>query len=323
MTVNRRAVLLLPLMGLETVRAQAAKVRLVGYLSLAPPGIGLRAFRSALQALGYVESHNLRLLTRSADGHTDRLDEHVAGLLAHKVDVLVVVSTATAVAAHKATTTTPIVFVSVIDPLKVGLVASLARPGGNITGIAGWVGNAGFAGKWIELLKEAAPEITRVAVLSNAANPQTAQQLSEIEVAGRALQLRLELLDAGNPAALERALGDTVARGAQGLLVAGDPFFSVQQARITRFAASRRLPAVYFFRSFVEAGGLMSYGAHQEDSYRRAAAYVDRILKGERPADLPVELPARFELVINRRAARDIGLALPAALLMRADDVIE
>jgi len=295
----------------------------IGYVSLASVASSFQAFRQGLQELAYVEGKNVTVEARFAEGRAERLPEFVAELIRLKVDVLVVVSTATALAAKRATTTVPIVFVSVIDPVAPGLVASLARPGGNITGVAGWVGGAGFAGKWMELLKEAVPHVSHVAVLSNSANPQTARQLQEIQVAARTLKVKVDLLDAGNATNLDKAFAAIGARGAQGIIVAGDPFFTANRTRLIEFATSKRLPAVYFYKLFADAGGLITYGANLEDSHRRAATYVDKILKGAKPADLPVEQPTTFELAINLKAAKALGLTIPQALLLRADRVIE
>jgi putative ABC transport system substrate-binding protein len=322
------AVIVLLLAGPLTTRAQqAAKVYRIGYVShplpVSPEPPTLRAFRNGLRELGYVEGKNVIVETRSSEGREERLPELVADLIRLKVDVLVVGGTSSTLAAKRATTTIPILFASVVDPVAPGIVASLARPGGNITGITFWVGGVGFAGKWVELLKEAAPHVSHVAVLSNSANPQSASQVQEIQAAARTLKLKVDLLDAGNATNLDQALAAIGASGAQGIVVAGDPFFTANRGKLVEFAASKRLPAVYFFKLFTDAGGLMSYGASIEDSYRRAATYVDKILKGAKPADLPVEQPTKFALVINLKAAKALGLAIPHTLLLRADHVIE
>ncbi len=242
-------------------------------------------------------------------------------MLRLKVDVLVCGSTLTALAAKKATTTVPIVFASVFDPVASGIVASLGRPGGNITGAAIGVGE-GFAGKWVELLKEAVPSVSHVAALTNPANPASLGSVREMEAAARTLKVRLDVLDAGNAANLDRALAAIGASAAQGIIVTNDPFFTANRAKLIQFAATKRLPAVYFFKVFADAGSLMAYGANLEDSFRRAAAYVDKILKGAKPADLPIDQPTRFELVINMKTARALGLMIPQSLLVRADEVI-
>jgi putative tryptophan/tyrosine transport system substrate-binding protein len=222
-----------------------------------------------------------------------------------------------------ATSTVPIVFASVFDPVGAGLVTSLARPGANITGASIGVGGAGLAGKWVELLKEAVPGISQAAVLANLSNPASATSVREAEAAGRALAVKLLVHDTGTAEALDRALAAIAASAAQGLIVTNDPFFTPNRDKLVQFAAARRLPAIYFFHLFAEAGGLMAYGASLIDSYRKAAVYTARILKGAKPADLPVQQPTHFEMVINLKAARTIGLALPSRLLLRADQVIE
>lgn len=303
-------------------QAPAGEYR-VGFASLVPPGpANLGAFRQGLRDMGYVEGRNLVLEVRSAEGRQERVREIVSELVGLKVDVLVTVSTATALAAQKTSNSVPIVFVSVIDPVAPGIVQTLARPGGNLTGVTGWVG-ADFAGKWVGLLREAAPRISHVAVLWNSANLQGPPQVQEIRAAAGKLKMKADFFDAGDVASLAKAFAAIAASGAEGIIVAGDPFFTANRARLVEFAAKRRLPAVYFFKRFAEAGGLMAYGARAEESYRRAAAYVDRILRGAKPADLPVERPTQFELVINLKAARALGLAIPRSLLLQADQVIQ
>ena len=214
-------------------------------------------------------------------------------------------------------------FAGVTDPVGAGIVASLARPGGNITGIAVGAGGVGFARKWVDLLKEAVPGVSHVAVLSNSANPASAPFVPEIRLAARTLNVKLDVLDAGNAVDLDRAFAAIGASGAQGIIVMGDPFFVVNRAKIAEFAASKRLPAVHFSKLFAESGGLMSYGASLEESYRRAATYVDKILRGAKPGDLPIEQPTKFEFVINLKTAKALGLTIPPSLLLRADQVIE
>jgi putative ABC transport system substrate-binding protein len=275
-----------------------------------------------LREAGYVEGRNVVVEARFAAGRQDLLPELVADVIRQKPDVLVVVSTRTALSAKKATSTIPIVFASVFDPVAAGLVASLARPGGNLTGTAMGVGGE-FAGKWVELLKEAMPGLSRAAVLWNSANESSAQSAESIQAAARALKIRLEMFDAGTARKLDSALSAISASRVEGLIIAPDPYFNANRATLVQFAASKRLPAVYFFRSFAEAGGLMSYGANNADSIRSAAKYVDRILKGAKPADLPVDQPTRFELVLNLKTAKKLGLAIPQSLLVRADHLIE
>jgi putative ABC transport system substrate-binding protein len=302
---------------------QAAQVYRIGYVSSASPNEpGEKAFREGLREAGYVEGKNVIVQARFAKGDPERLPELVAGVVAQKVDVLVVSSTRTALAAKRATTTIPIVFASVFDPVAAGIVASLARPGGNITGSAIGVGE-GFGGKWVELLKDAVPGVAHIAVLWNSANESSAQAAREIQAAARSLNVTLDMLDAGTPVSLDKAFAAIGGGRAQGLVVAPDPYFTANRAKIVRFAARKRLPAVYFFTAFVEAGGFMAYGPIHVESFRAAATYVDRILKGASPADLPVEQPTKFELVINRKTARALGLTISPSLLVRADRIID
>jgi putative tryptophan/tyrosine transport system substrate-binding protein len=300
----------------------ASKAYRVGFVTTGSPGTSIGPFREGLKEAGYVEGRNLVIEARFASGRQELLPELVADVIRQRVDVLVVVSTNTALAAKRATSTIPIVFASVFDPVASGIVPSLARPGGNVTGSAMAVGGD-FAGKWVELLKEAVPGMTRAAVLWNSANQSSVQSAESIQAAARALKVQVDLYDAGNAPNLDKALSAIAASRAAGIIIAPDPYFNANRTRIVRFAASRRLPAVYFFRSFAEAGGLMAYGASNADSIRAAARYVDKILKGAKPADLPVDQPTRFELVINLKTAKALGLKIPRSLLVRADQVIE
>jgi putative ABC transport system substrate-binding protein len=309
-----------------TVAAQAQqlpRVYRIGFVGSDASGPQIDAFREGLKELGYVEGKNVILETRFAEGRSERFPELIAQVLRLKVDVLVVGSTPAARAAKKETTTVPIVFASLFDPVGAGIVASLARPGGNITGAAIGVGGSGFAGKWVELLKEAVPDLSYVAVLANSANPANAASLRDIEAAARPLKVKLNVLDVRSTTHLDRALVTISTSGAQALIVTNDPFFTPNRTKLVQFAASNRLPAVYFFKVFADSGGLMVYGASLEDSYRAAATYVDKIFKGAKPADLPVEQPTRFELVINLKAAKALGLTIPQTLLLRADRIIE
>jgi putative ABC transport system substrate-binding protein len=302
---------------------QREKVYRIGFVGSASAGSPLDAFRQALGALGYVEGKNVVVEARFAEGRPERLPELVTHMLRQNVDVLVVGSTPGALAAKKATTTIPIVFASLFDPVGAGIVASLARPGGNITGAAIGVGGSGLGGKWVELLKELVPGIFHIAVLWNPANPASAASVGEIQAAARAMKVRLDVLDAANTTTLDRAFTAIGASGAQALIVTNDPFFTPNRARLVQFAASKRLPAMYYFKSFADEGGLMVYGASVEDSYRRAATYVDKILKGAKPAELPVEQPTKFELVINLKTAKALGLTIPRSVLVRADEIIQ
>jgi putative ABC transport system substrate-binding protein len=309
------------------VHAQpAAKVYRVGVVSpleASPEPPTVRALRQALRELGYVEGKNLVLETRYANGRPESFPGLVAGLIAQKVDVLVAGSNAGSLAAKQATATVPIVFAGVADAIGTGLFASLARPGGNITGATFGVAGSGIGGKWLEMLAETVPAISHVAVLHNAADSQSREALREIHDAARKLKIRIGLFDANNDASLEKAFAAIAASGARGLIVAGSAYFGGNRVKVVQFVAAKRLPAIYFFSLFPEAGGLMSYGGSTEDSYRRAAYHVDRILKGAKPADLPVDQATRFELVINLKTAKALGLSIPRSLLLRADRVIE
>jgi putative tryptophan/tyrosine transport system substrate-binding protein len=301
---------------------QAPKVYRIGFVTTTSPGTAIDPLRQGLREAGYIEGKNLIIEARFASGRQELLPELVADVIRQKVDVLVVHSTRTALAAKQATSTIPIVFASVFDPVASGIVSSLARPGGNITGAAMGVGG-GFGGKWVELLKEAVPGMSHAAVLWNSANQSSAQSAEAIRAAGRTLGVKLDLFDAGNAASLDKALSAIAASRAEGVIIAPDPLFNANRTKLVRFAASRRLPTMYFFKSFAEAGGLMAYGANNAESIRAAAKYVDKILKGAKPADLPVDQPSRFELVINLRTAKALGLKIPRSLLVRADQVIE
>lgn len=322
MAVCLAAVLLLA--GPFSAQAQqAARVYRIGFVSPISPGPTIAAFRQGLKEAGYVEGKNVIIEARFAEGHLDRLPELVAEVIRLKVDVLVTGSNLGALAAKRATTTIPVVFAGLIDPVAPGIVASLARPGGNITGVTIGIGGTGFAGKWVELLKEAVPDVSHVAVLWSSADPIGATLVGDVQSAARILKVRLDLVDAGDPAKFDSALAAIGASRAQAIIVTNSPFYAANRVKLAEFAASKRLPAMYFFKLFADAGGLMSYGGSLEDSYRRAATYVDKILKGAKPADLPVEQPTRFELVINLKAAKALGLAIPRSLLLRADHVIE
>ena len=307
-----------------TAEAQpAAKVYRIGFVSPTSPGPTLQAFREGLRELGYVEGRNLIIEAQFAEGQPERLPELIAEVIRRKVDVVVVGSTLGALAAKRATTTIPIVFAGLIDPVAPGIVASFARPGGNVTGVTFGMGGEGFGGKWVELLKEAAPNVSQVAALVNSASPASAPLVPEMQMAARTLSVRLDVLDAGNLTKLDTALAAIGTSGARGLIVTNDPFFFTYRAKLVQFAASHRLPAVYFTNTFVDVGGLMSCGSRLVESYRRAATYVDKILNGTKPAELPIERPTTFELVINLTTAKALGLTIPQSVLIRADEVLQ
>jgi putative ABC transport system substrate-binding protein len=280
------------------------------------------AFLQGLRELGYVEGQNIVIEYRWADGNFERLPELAAELVRLKVDVIVAAVTQASLAAKNATGTIPIVIVAVANPVDSGLIASLARPGANITGTSSM--NAEVVGKQLELLKETLPKISRVTALWNPANPvYQAIQRRETEVAARALGVQLHFLEARGPDEIERAFAAMAKERSKALLVISDPVFTSHRKRIADHAAKQRLPTVSGIREYVEAGGLMAYGPSFPDMYRRAAYYVDRILKGTKPADLPVEQPMKFELVINLQTAKQIGLTIPQSVLYRADKVIK
>ncbi len=303
---------------------QPTKIARIGYLTGATP-IGqaarIEAFRQGLRELGYVEGQNVTIEYRWADGKFEQLPDLAAELVRLKVDVIVAVVTQASLAAKKATGTIPIVMVGVSDPVGSGLVASLARPGTNITGTSSMT--AEIVGKLLELLKETVPKISRVAALWNPANSVfQALQLRETEVAARALGVQLQILEARGPDEIDRAFAAMVKERTKALLILGDPVFTSHRKRIADLAAKYRVPAVSGTREYVEAGGLMAYGPSFPDMHRRAATYVDKILKGTKPADLPVEQPKKFEFIINLKAAKQIRLTIPPNVLARADTVI-
>ena len=307
----------LAIVALPLAEAQPPKVARIGVLTNVDSPL-LQTFRDALHELGYVEGRTVAFDYRFSRGMVERLPELAGELIRSKVDVIFAPSTTAARAASKATATIPIVFASAGDPVETGLVASLARPGGNITGLSSV--NVELAGKRLALLKEAVPGIARVAILWVDA-PIGRAQMRETEVAARALGLQLQSLPVRTADELEAALKAAVARGAEALVVPRNPLSFGLRARIPELAASSRLPAVYDDIEFAEAGGLMTYGPSLRENYRRAAVYIDKILNGSRPADLPVEQPTTFELAINLKAAGALGITIPQSLLLRADHV--
>ena len=306
---------------------QAAKVARIGYLSInlaAAPPTQHEAFRQGLRDLGYIEGRNVVIEYRDAGGKPERLPTLAAELVALKVHVIMAGSTLNALAAKQATTTIPIVFLSGGDPVRDGLVTSFARPGGNVTGLSSLTPER--IGKCLELLTQGVPGIRRVAVLwqPGAVGERTERDtLKEAEVAARALGVRLQFVEARRPADIDRAFADMMKARADALAVWANPMFVSERGRLAALAAKNRLPAVYTFRDFVDAGGLMSYGHSQADLNRRAATYVDKILRGAKPADLPVEQPTKFDLVVNLKTAKALGLTIPPSLVARADHVVE
>jgi putative ABC transport system substrate-binding protein len=297
----------------------AGKVYRIGFLRAGqPPTAWVEAFQQGLRERGYVDGQHVVVEFRVTDGSLAPLPQLAEELVQSKVDIILASSSPSAVAAKHATTSVPIVFVNVFDPVEIGLVPSLAHPGGNITGLAAT--SPGLAGKRLELLRELVPQLRRVAVLAHPATPSTPKQLQEAEDAARALGMQVQSVPVHGPEDFEAAF--QAMRGADGLLQLDVAFFTTQRARLVGLAATSRLPAIYGVKEMAAAGGLMSYGAHYPDLYRRAATYVDKILKGAKPADLPVEQPMQFEFVINLKTAQALGLTLPPTLLFQAHEVI-
>jgi putative ABC transport system substrate-binding protein len=305
---------------------QAAKIARIGYLSLNLAGNPhtREAFRQGLRDLGYVEGRSVVIEYRDAEGKLERLPALAAELVALKVDVIVAVSTPQALAAKQATRTLPIVFATAADPVTSGLVTSLARPGGNVTGLSFLAPE--LVGKRLEQLKQAVPGVNRVAVLRQPGGHGERTEkdmLKEAEVAARTLEVRLQFVEAGGPEDFDRAFSDMTRARADALTVLSSTMLFVERRHLVELAAKHRLPAVYTSREYVDAGGLMAYGPDLADLFRRTATYVDKILKGAKPADLPVEQPTKFELVINLKTAKALGLTIPQSLLGRADEIIQ
>jgi len=314
----------LTLAPLGTATAQPPeKVPRVGYLNPGSASDPLRqrrldAFRQSLRELGYVEGQNIAIESRWAEGKYDRYPALAADLVRLKVDVIVAQSGAATQATQQATRTVPIV----MDPVGSGIVSSLARPGGNVTGTS--VMAPDLVGKQLELIKEVVPKVSRVALLRHPANPASATYLRGAEAAARILGVRLQTLDARNPQEIDSAFAAMTRERAGALLIFPDTLFGTQRRQIAELAAKTRLPAIHGGMSeYAEAGGLMAYSPNNLDLERRAATYVDKILKGAKPADLPVEQPTKFELVINLKTAKALGLTIPPTVLLRADQVIE
>jgi putative tryptophan/tyrosine transport system substrate-binding protein len=304
----------------------AGKVYRIGRLAPGSPEGSpfIESFRQALHERGYIEGQNLVIEYRWAEGRDERLPNLAAELVRLKVDVIVTGGSTAIRAAQQATRTTPIVMVGASDPVAQGFVASLARPGGNITGLS--IVTPELLGKRLEILKETVPQSTRVAIL---ANPGSAPTLSAtttgvLTIAAQGLGLQLQVVEVRRAEELDEAFAAVTRAGADALLVQGEPrLLDGLRGRIADLAAKHRLPAMYAWRMYVDAGGLMSYGVSLLEQYRRTAIYVDKILKGAKPADLPVEQPTKFELVINLKAAKALGLTIPSTLFFQADEVIQ
>jgi putative ABC transport system substrate-binding protein len=302
---------------------QPTKVPRIGYLggaSTSANAARIEAFRQGLRELGYVEGKNIVIEWRSSEGKADRLPGLAAELVRLKVDVIVTGGAAATRPAKEATVTIPIVMAQDNDPVGNGFVASLARPGGNITGLATLAPE--LSGKLLELLKETVPRLSRVAVLGTSTIPGSGQMLREVELAAEAFGVKLQYLDVLSPKDIEPAFRAAGKGRADAVLVLGGPVLVSHRTQIADLTAKNRLPAVYGQAEFMDAGGLMFYGASITEMFRRAATYVDKILKGAKPADLPVEQPTKFEFIINLKAAKQIGLTIPPNVLARADKVI-
>jgi putative ABC transport system substrate-binding protein len=310
--------------GAIATAQQPKKVPRIGWLtgsSLSAMTARIEAFRQGLRELGYVEGKNIVIEWRSAEGKTERVPALAAELVGLKVNVIVSGGPLVTRAAKEATSTIPIVMAFDNDPVGNDFVASLARPGGNITGLSNLAPE--ISGKRLELLKEIIPRLSRVAVFGNSNEPGNPQSLREIELAAGAFGVQLQHLDVRDPKDIETAFRAATKGRADAVLVLTSLVMNFRQKQIADLAIKSRLPAIYYATEFVEAGGLMTYGASITDLYRRAATYVDKILKGRKPADLPVEQPTKFELIINLKAAKQIGLTIPPNVLARADRVIK
>ena len=305
-----------------TAAQQPAKVPRVGVLwPGAPPDKWDEAFRQGLRAHGYIEGRNILLEYRWAEGRQERLPELAQDLIRLKLDVIVTISAPAIAALKRATTAIPIVFAGTSDPVRTGFVASLARPGGNLTGLSLLAPD--LAGKRLELIKSVVPTASRVAMLWNASDEGMAIRVKEAQLAAPTLQVALLSPELRTLADLENAFVALIRDRPDALLIFVDPFTLHHRQQIVEFAAKTRLPAVYEDRIFAKAGGLMSYGPSVQDNCRRAATYVDKILKGAKPGDLPIEQPTKFELIINLKTANALGLTIPESFLLRADQVIE
>jgi len=299
------------------------KVVRIGFVIAGSPSTHqqrVTVFWDRLRELGWVEGQNLAVEQRWAEGRMERLPALMKEVLGQKVDVLVTHSTPGAVAAKNATSVVPIVVANMGDPIGTGLASSLARPGGNLTGLSTEF-SEGVAGKWLELLHEAIPRLSTVAVIYHPDSSLNRVLVEELKNVGPALSIKLRLIDVREPEALDKAL-ERARRTAQAVLVPGDLFTERHKDQIIALTAKHRLPTISALRSFVDAGGLMSYGVERTILFRRAAEYVDKILRGAKPAELPIEQPTKFELVVNLKTAKALGITIPQSILLRADEVI-
>ena len=306
----------------STDAQQPKKILRIGFLAfnLARSESNIDAFFQEMRRFGWIDGQNISFEFRNAQGNIDRLPGLAAELIGLKVDVILAFSTPAALAAQHASSTIPIVFTGVSDPVGIGLVASLARPGGMITGVSNM--NEELSVKRLELLKETFPRVSRVAVLFNPADPISRPELKDVEAAARILKLQLTLYEARDAKDLDGVAAAWVKARPGALFVVTSQFFSGERVRVIEMAAKSRLPTIFWTSAFVDVGGLMSYGTNVADLNRRAAYYVDRILKGTNPADLPVERPMKFDFVINLKTAKQIGVTIPQSVLYRADKVV-
>jgi putative ABC transport system substrate-binding protein len=318
----RLALILAILLAVPPASAQQqASVPTVGWLVFEAGQGGLDGFRQGLRELGYVEGQTIAIVSRSPEGSGDRLVEQIEELARLKVKIIVTGGVPATLAAKRAALPIPVVFI-MADPVGSGVAASLAHPGGNMTGQSLAIEEQ-FSGKWLELLKEAAPQLSRVAYLWNPMNHSSATSWQAMQGLAPTLGLTLQSVEIRDPKNIDAAFAAIIRDHAEGVIVDSDPVNGSNKERIVEFSAANRLPAIYVFRWYVDAGGLMSYGPNFYELWRRAATYVDKILKGAKPADLPVEQPTRFELVVYLKAAKSLGLTIPPMILALADEVIE
>lgn len=323
--MTRRNLLLALLLSLTCAVAsawaqQANKMPVVGMFVVNPHDTLVEALRQGLHELGYVEGRTIRFEFRTAQGHADRLPRLAQELIQLKVDVIVVTNSPDALAVKHATSTLPILITLVGDPVGSGLVASLAHPGGNVTGNS--IMTTELSAKRLQLLKETISRLTRVAVLWNPDNPTHPKMIEEIKAAAPSLSLEMSFVPVRTPEEFAAAFSAISRAHAQALYLLENPLFYQQKMTLAKLASQARLPTIYGWRGFADAGGLMSYGANYQDLMRRSAVYIDKILKGANPGDLPVEQPTKFEFVVNLKTAKALGITIPQSILLRADEVI-
>jgi len=309
------------LLAIAQETATAVRLAVIFGLTSEASRPNMESFHDEMRKLGWIDGRNIRIEYRYAKGDTSRLPALIAEVLRHKPDLIVVTSTPSAQAAKAATTSVPVVFSMVSDPVKSGVVASLARPGGNLTGWSNLLPET--SQKLLELLKEVAPKVSRLAVLFDPSNHGKVLEVRVLQDLARSSQVSLQLVEARNAEGLKAALASLATEGPDGLIVLQDTVTGKHRKEIVDFAAKMRLPAIYQVKEFPDAGGLLSYGLNMPAQFRRSAFYVDKILRGARPSDLPVEQPTKFELVVNMKTAEALGLPIPRSILLRADRIIE